>query len=104
MSGIRVQADWITGYAKTVERAADELTAALTALDSTPLGATAFGQLGKTTGAPEAYGRASTALQQQAQRAADALRSAAGNLRTIATTHSSLDEDQAAALSKVHRS
>lgn len=104
MSGIRVQADWITGYAKTVERAADELAAALKALDSTPLGATAFGQLGTSTGAPEAYGHAATALRQQATRAADALRSAAGNLRTVAGAHSSLDEEQALALSKVHRS
>jgi uncharacterized protein YukE len=103
MAGIKVDPGWITGYANTVDQAADDLTAALSALSRTPLTSAAFGDVGKQVGAADAYNGASATLQQQVTRAAAALRSAAVNLRTIAKEHSSADEQQAAALHRAHR-
>jgi uncharacterized protein YukE len=104
VAGIEVNPTWLAGYATTVEQAADDLAATLTTLTGSPLAATAFGTLGRQLGAPAAYQGAATTIQQQLGRAADALRSAAGNLRTVAGAHSSSDEDQAAALRRVHQS
>lgn len=103
MSGIRVDANWINGYAKTAEQAGDDLTAALHALQGTPLTSAAFGDLGKTVGSADAYNRAATSLQQQVNRAAAALQAAATSLRGVASSHASVDADQAAALRAVHR-
>lgn len=102
MGGISVDAEWITGYARTVEQAAGELTAALRALEGAPLGGAAFGEFGRAAGAVDAYGHAAGALQAQVSRASDALRSAAEGLRGIAGSHTALDEEQAAALRRVH--
>jgi uncharacterized protein YukE len=102
-SGIKVDANWLNGYARTAEQAGDDLTSALQALQGTPLSSTAFGELGRTVGSADAYNTASTTLQQQVTRAAAALHAAATSLRGIAGAHTSVDADQAAALSAVHR-
>ncbi len=101
MAGIEVNPSWLAGYAATAEQAADDLTAALTTLTDSPLAAAAFGAAGRQLGTATAYQGAATTLQQQLGRAADALKSAAGNLRTVAGAHSSSDEDQAAAFRRV---
>jgi uncharacterized protein YukE len=103
VAGIKVDPSWITGYAGTVEQAGDDLAGALTALRSTPLTSASFGDVGKQLGTADAYQGAATTLQQQLTRAADALRSAAANLRTVAAEHTSGDEDQAAALRTAHQ-
>jgi uncharacterized protein YukE len=100
---IKVDPHWIADYAKTAEQAGDELTAALRALQGTPLTSAAFGEVGRMVGSANAYNGAATTLQQQVSRAADALHAAAANLRGIATEHSSADEEQAVALKAVHR-
>lgn len=103
MAGIEVNPSWLAGYASTAEQAADDLTAALTSLTDSPLAAAAFGSIGKQVGVVTAYQGAASALQQQTGRAAAALRSAAGNLRTVAGAHSSSDEDQAASIRRIHQ-
>jgi hypothetical protein len=103
MSGIKVDANWLNGYASTTEQAGDDLTAALHTLQGTPLTSAAFGELGKTVGSADAYNRAATTLQQQVNRAAAALQAAATSLRGVASAHSTVDAVQAAALSAVHR-
>jgi hypothetical protein len=98
VAGIRVDSGWISGYATTVERAGDDLAAALTALHDNPLTSASFGEVGKQLGSAEAYHGASATLRQQLGRAADALHSAATKLRTIADEHSSSDQRAAAVL------
>ena len=103
MAGIEVNPSWLAGYAATVEQAAEDLRATLTTLTDSPLAASAFGAVGKQVGTPTAYQGAAATLQQQLGRAADALQSAAGNLRKVAGAHSSSDDDQAAAFRRVHQ-
>lgn len=103
MAGIRVSSDWITGYAKTAEQAGDDLAKALESLRGMPLSSAAFGDVGKQLGTADAYNGAAATLEQQVSRAADALRSAADNLRKTATHHSSSDEQAAAVLRAVQR-
>lgn len=101
MAGITANADWITGYATTAEQAGDDLANALEALRGTPLSSVAFGDVGRQLGTAGAYQNAADMLQQQLSRAADALHSAATNLRTIASQHSASDQQAAAALRAV---
>lgn len=100
--GIKVDPTWIAGYATTAEQAGDELTSALQALQGMPLTSAAFGEVGRAVGSANAYNGAATTLEQQVSRAADALHAAAANLRTIATAHSSADDEHASALKSVH--
>lgn len=103
MAGIKASSDWITGYATTAERAGDDLASALETLRAMPLTSGAFGDAGRQLGTAGAYHNAAGMLQQQLSRAADALHSAADNLRTIAAQHSSSDQQAAAALRAVHQ-
>ncbi len=103
MAGIQVDHGWIASYAKTAEQAGDELAAALHTLRGSPLTSAAFGDLGRTVGSEDAYHAAAATLQQQLNRAADALHAAATNLRTVAAEHSSSDERQAAAIKSTHQ-
>lgn len=100
---IQVDPNWIADYAKAAEQAGDDLAAALRALQGTPLSAASFGQIGQTVGSTAAYHGASATLQEQVGRAADALHSAATNLRGIASQHSSADDEQARSLKSVHQ-
>ena len=102
MAGIKASSDWITGYATTADQAADDLAGALETLRGTPLTSAAFGDAGKQLGTAGAYQGAADTLQQQVSRAADALHSAADNLRTIATQHTSSDAEAARVLRAVH--
>lgn len=102
MAGIKASSDWITGYATTAEQAGDDLANALETLRGTPLTSAAFGDVGKQLGTAGAYQSAADMLQQQLSRAAAALHSAAGNLRTIAERHASGDTQAAAVLRAVH--
>jgi uncharacterized protein YukE len=99
--GIKVDAGWITDYARTVQQAADDLAHAVDGLRGTPLAAAAFGDVGRQLGTADAYNRAAATLEQQLSRAAAALTSAADNLRTVASRHSSSDQQAAAALRAV---
>ncbi|HEX4701742.1 MAG TPA: hypothetical protein VH352_06395 [Pseudonocardiaceae bacterium] len=103
MAGIRVDQGWIADYARTAEQAGDDLATALRALRGTPLTSAAFGELGRTVGSAEAYSGAAAVLQQQVERAADALRAAAVNLRTVAAEHSSADDAQAHVIRSVRQ-
>ena len=103
MAGIQVDHGWIASYARTAEQAGEDLAAALRTLQGSPLTSAAFGDLGRTVGSADAYHAAAATLQQQVDRAAAALHSAAANLRTVAAEHSSVDEQQATAIRSAHQ-
>lgn len=103
MAGIRVDPSWLTGYAGTVEQAADDLTNSLDSLRGRPLTSASFGDLARKIGTPTAYQAAADRLQQQLVRAAAALHAAGFGLRTVASEHSSSDQDQAVAIRTAHQ-
>lgn len=103
MAGISVNPAWINGYATTVEQSAEELDSAASTLLNSPLNSASFGQLGRTAGAVQAYTRAAAALLGQLSTASTDLRSAAGNLRSVAGAHTAADAEQAQALLRAYQ-
>ncbi|AHI01545.1 hypothetical protein GCM10010174_08520 [Kutzneria viridogrisea] len=98
MTGIKVDPEWIKGYASTVARSGSELGTARDTLRSGQLPAEAFGELGRNTGTDKAYQQAAKTLQDQLSRAVDALNSASAALSKTAEHFSSHDEDVAASI------
>ena len=104
VTGISVNQDWITGYANTVAQAASELSKASQPLQATPLTSVSFGSIGNDVQAGSAYNQVAHTLEQQLSRAAAALAAAAVNLRSVASSHSAADAQQAAAFRAVGQS
>ncbi|GAA4443702.1 hypothetical protein GCM10023148_50750 [Actinokineospora soli] len=98
MAGIKVDPDWIGGYAGTVATAAGELSDGAAVLDTAPLGPEAFGELGRTVRIADAYQRASTALRGQLNRGVESLTAAAESLGDVAEKYRASDEDGVVAL------
>ena len=104
MAGIEVDPGWVNDYAKTVGNASDELRRASDALHRMPLGAEAFGELGRTIRTAEAYTRAATTLRDQLTRAMESLKSASDGLRAVAAQHTTQDEDSAGQIKRANQS
>jgi uncharacterized protein YukE len=98
---LEFNADWIDGYAKTVERAAAELATVSGTVKEGTLSAEAFGDLGRTSRTAESYATAAGALRQQLTRAAEALTDAAANLHKVADHYGHHDEDSAAEFRRI---
>ncbi|MBC6446330.1 hypothetical protein [Actinokineospora xionganensis] len=84
MTAIKVDPDWVSGYAKKVAENAEALGAGAEVLNTAPLAAEAFGSLGRTVRIAESYGRAAEVLRGQLTRAVEALESAADSLGQVA--------------------
>ncbi|CRK59987.1 hypothetical protein [Alloactinosynnema sp. L-07] len=93
MAAIKIDPDWVSGYAKKVAVGADTLSSASELLNTAPLTAESFGSLGRTVRIAESYGRAAEVLRGQLTRAVESLASAAGSLGDIADTYRGSDED-----------
>jgi Excreted virulence factor EspC, type VII ESX diderm len=104
VADIEVDPDWVSGYATTVGAASDELSKASDALGESPLGAEAFGELGRTARTADAYTRAATTLRDQLSRAVASLRSASDGLSAVAAQHTGQDEDSASQIKRTHPS
>lgn len=101
MAAIKVDPDWISGYAKKVAENAEALGAGAEVLNTAPLTAEAFGSLGRTVRIAESYGRAAEVLRGQLTRAVEALESAADSLGQVAETYKVSDDD---GVQKINRS
>jgi hypothetical protein len=95
MAGIKIDPDWVSGYAKRVARAADELDKGADLMGSAPLRHDSFGDLGRTVRSADAYARAAEMLRGQLSRAVEALTSAADGLRDVADRYRAADDDSA---------
>ncbi|HVK23414.1 MAG TPA: hypothetical protein VM677_18825 [Actinokineospora sp.] len=93
MAAIKIDPDWVSGYAKKVAAGADTLSTASTALNTAPLTAESFGSLGRTVRVAESYCRAAEVLRGQLTRAVESLESAAHSLGEISGTYRESDED-----------
>lgn len=95
MTGVKIDPEWVTGYAKTVVKAADQLDGAADALNGDPLGNDVFGDLGRQVRTAEAYQRASATLRDQLARAIETLHSASDGLNKVAAQFQSSEQGTA---------
>ncbi|WP_436492363.1 hypothetical protein [Actinokineospora sp. HUAS TT18] len=93
MAAIKIDPDWVSGYAKQVALGAETLSSASGVLNTAPLTAESFGSLGRTVRIAESYGRAAETLRGQLTRAVESLEAAAHSLGEIADNHRVSDED-----------
>ncbi|KAA2264700.1 hypothetical protein F0L68_06310 [Solihabitans fulvus] len=101
---VRVDPDWVVGYAKKVDEAAQDIDTARKALGEAPLRAESFGELGRTLRTADSYAKAADVLRQQLARAAEVLTSAGTGLRAVAHHYGAHDEEAARAITKAdHR-
>ncbi|MGQ0839131.1 type VII secretion target [Actinokineospora sp.] len=100
MAAIRVDPEWVSGYAKKVAESADELSTSADVLGSGSLSSDAFGALGRTVRIADAYGRAAEVLRDQLTRGVEALESAAGSLTQVAEKYRVSDGDGAQAIKR----
>jgi hypothetical protein len=84
VTGVKVDPDWLTSYARTAVKGADQLTGAADGLKGDPLGNDAFGELGRQVHTAEAYLRASGTLRDQLTRAIETLHAASDSLNKVA--------------------
>ena len=83
VSGVKIDPALVTGYAKTVVKAADQLSGPAGDLNGAPLGNDAFGDLGRQVRTAEAYARASATLRGQLTRAIETLHAASDSLNQV---------------------
>jgi ABC-type nickel/cobalt efflux system permease component RcnA len=80
VSRITVDPGWLTGYAITVDQAADDLTAVLAMVAGTSVTASSFGAAGRQANLPAAYADAAGTLRQRLAGMVDALHAVAASL------------------------
>ena len=95
MAGLKIDPDGVSSYAGTLARSADQLDGAKDALVAVPLGAEAFGELGRQVRITEAYSRASSTLLDQLTRAVDTLNSASDALAGVAEKYTTSEQETA---------
>jgi hypothetical protein len=104
VSGVKIDPGLVTGYAKTVVKAADQLDGSSTALNGDPLGNDAFGDLGRQVHTAEAYSRASATLRDQLTRAVETLHAASDSLNQVAARYQASEQDTAQTIKRAeHR-
>ncbi|MBP2476180.1 hypothetical protein JOF53_005052 [Crossiella equi] len=103
MTKVRIDTDWLGGYAKQVAAAGEELRRASGALNAAPLGPEAFGELGRELRTAESYRRAADLLRGQLTRAGEALASAATELGEVIEHYRGGESDSALDLRRSER-
>ncbi|HWD05535.1 MAG TPA: hypothetical protein VG674_24115 [Amycolatopsis sp.] len=93
----------VGGYAAKVAKAADELDGAAAGIGAGATTAQTYGELGERLGVDRSYTRASTALRQQLEAGAAALRSAAAALDQLTAHHAQRDADAAEKIKRAGR-
>ena len=97
---MKVDVDWLRGYAKELDKRADDAQAVLRSVTQRQLEPEAFGELGRSLRTPEAYQRAADTLHKQLQQAEKVISAAARSLRAAADHYAGHDDDAAATLRK----
>lgn len=100
MDTVKVDTDWLRGYAGLLERRADDATATLSTLREQQLQPEAFGDAGRELGTPQAYQRAADSLFAQLTRAEEVFTAAATALRQAADHYAGTDTDGARTLER----
>lgn len=96
MDAIRIDVDWVDGYARQVEQAAGEIGRVRDDVRGHRLDPAAFGDAGRNSGIADAYQHALELLTEQVDRAAQMLSTAAAGLHAT-TGHVAGHQDEGAA-------
>ena len=100
MTGIKLDAAWVGGYAKLAADSGDALAEGVKTMAVEPLDDESFGQLGRQLRTPEAYGRAAGLLRDQLARAVEALHAVADGLDQVTTAYQETDESSSRAIAR----
>ena len=100
MTGIKLDAAWVRGYAKLAADSGDALAEGVETMAVEPLDDESFGQLGRQLRTPEAYGRAAGLLRGQLARAVEALHGVADGLTEVTTVYQDTDEASRQAITR----
>ncbi|MFL6121130.1 hypothetical protein [Actinophytocola sp.] len=100
MTGIKLDATWVGGYAKLAADSGDALADGVEAMAVEPLTDESFGQLGRQLRTPEAYSRAAGLLRGQLARAVEALHGVSDGLNDVTTVYQETDESSRQAISR----
>lgn len=92
MTGIKLDATWVQGYAALTADSAGALAEGVKTMAVEPLGDESFGQLGRQLRTPEAYAKAAQLLRGQLARAVETLNSASENLGKVTEVYQETDE------------
>jgi hypothetical protein len=92
VTGIKLDAAWVGGYAKLTAGSAEALAEGVGTMDIAPLGEESFGELGRTLRTTEAYGKAAQLLRDQLGRAVAALDAASDGLEKVTAVYQDTDE------------
>lgn len=92
MTGIKLDAAWVGGYAKLTADSADALAEGVATMAAAPLDDESFGQLGRVTNTTQAYDKAARLLRDQLGRAVEALTAASDGLARVTAVYQDTDE------------
>jgi hypothetical protein len=100
VTGIKLDATWVGGYAKLAADSGDALAEGVKTMAIEPLTDETFGQLGRQLRTPEAYSRAASLLRGQLARAVEALHGVSDGLNEVTTVYQDTDEASRAAIAR----
>jgi uncharacterized protein YukE len=103
VTGIKLDAALVGGYAHLTADSSDALSAAVETMAVASLDAESFGELGRTLNTAQAYGSAARLLREQLTRAVEALASASDGLEKVTTTYQDTDESGMRAIEREMR-
>lgn len=92
MTGIKLDAALLGGYAKLTSDSSDTLAEGVSTLATAPLGDESFGELGRAMNTTQAYAKAARLLRDQLGRAVEALAAASDGLEKVTTVYQDTDE------------
>ncbi|AUS79200.1 hypothetical protein C1701_13460 [Actinoalloteichus sp. AHMU CJ021] len=100
MADISIDPEWVTDYARRLERASEDLGEVGQSVHVDGVGAETFGELGVEVGTDTAYAEVRDHLDTQLARGREVLLAASVALRNVARVHLAHDEDSAAELNR----
>jgi hypothetical protein len=92
VTGIKLDAAWVGGYAKLMADSAGALSEGVGTMAVDPLDEESFGQLGRTLNTTQAYDKAARLLRDQLTRAVEALNAASDGLEKVTAVYQDTDE------------
>jgi hypothetical protein len=92
VTGIKLDAALLGGYAKLAAGSADALAEGVSTMGTAPLGDESFGELGRAMNITQSYGKAAQLLRDQLSRAVEALSTASDGLAKVTAVYQDTDE------------
>lgn len=100
MTGIKLDAALVGGYAQLTADSSDALSGAVETMGVASLDAESFGELGRALNTAQSYGTAARILREQLSRAVEALASASDGLEKVTATYQDTDHSGVRAIER----